>query len=851
MRLSARFISVPFLFTIFYLIFAILSFAQTPTPTSRVDLANALGTGDNDHDGTADDLTVSGSVSANPIKANLSQTASAGQKAISIGAASGFNQKDEVAIIQMTGTNAGTWETAYVLDTRPKGRLLLNRTLTNTYTVDASAKAQVIRIPHYRNVRVQSGGVLTVDPWDGSKGGVMFLRVQNNLDVANNGKIDVSSKGFRGGVGSPAGGCPEANSPLYCPLGTSCWDIQRRDEATIYECCTTENSSRTACGVVLSRTDSEGPQERGGLAGGAGRNGWTGGGTVQRGSGWSSGTGDGGAGGSAGGGGGGGSLTANGTRGSDGGGGSPGGRVYPSGDCSGRSTGSQYTETGLEWISTRERSYDSCSSNDYICTDYFDSRNGNYLGFVSYHNDKGCHSESSESYSGGYPNVTRPGGAGGDFGATTVLSGSKILLGSGGGAGGIGSIGGTGGSTTKGPAGARGGGSNGGAGAGAIVIFAKDISVSGEVLASGGVGSQGTPGGPGEPGSVGGTTGAYSGGGGGGGAGGGGGGGASGGVIRFYGEDIDLGNNKVRVNGGTGVNGGSGNSGGGGYSQAGSGGSGGSGSLGGNGSNGAIFATYTRSLSGNTNPAANAQIGSVTPFSGIVPTPTPTPTPTPDPAFNNLAAYWKMNETSGNTVADSIASNNGTANGTTIVSGVLGQARNFDGYDDAVVVPHSSSLEGMSRLTISAWIKPSTIQYIGYIITKATIGAVIEPKNNPYSISRRASEIDALIGNGTTFRGVTGRTRLSADRLYHLVMTYDGTTLKLYVNGAEDASTPANIGALTSSAERLYMGKSASAFYGAGIYPFGGIIDEVGIWNRALTREEISRLYNGGNGLSP
>ncbi|MBI2195992.1 LamG domain-containing protein [Candidatus Daviesbacteria bacterium] len=756
----------------------------------------------------------------------------------------------------MTGTNAGVWETAYVTDTRPKGRLLLNRTLTNTYAVDASSKVQVVRVPHYRNVRIGNNEVLTVSPWDGASGGVMFLRVQNDLDVRNGGKIDVSGAGFRGGrVSETRNPC----GPTYCPLRSSCYASSECSNGTcwtVYDCRAGSSSP--------SLSASEGSHGRGGEAGGDGRDGWKGGSYIISTSG-SGGTGDGGAGGSAGGGGGGGSLAASGTRGDNGGGGYGGGKVFTS--CVVNSAPeSSFAEPGLEWIKIRERNADTCNAGDGNCEMYYNPNDGTYLGAKKYGDTASCANYSYRNdYSGGYPNILRPGGAGGQAGPLVGVPSNRILLGTGGGVGGFGGMGGSGGGGGGGAVGAPGRGNDGGTGSGAIIIFAKDISISGAILANGANGYLGATGGLGRPGEVSGTTNAYRGGGGGGGAGGGGGGGGSGGVILLYGENVALGNNNnVLSLGGAGGGGGGGAGGGSGYrlsegdTGGGGGGSGGNGSQGGNGSTGAIFVAYTNSLSGTTNPVANTQVGSVVPYSGIIPTPTPTltptptPTPTPDPAFNNLVAYWKMNEASGTTVADSIGSNNGTANGTTVVAdGKIGRARNFDGFDDSIGVPDNSSLEGMSRLTVSVWIKPSTVAGLGYIITKAIIGAIPESKDSPYNIVRRSSAVDVTIGNGSTSRGITGRTSLSTGRFYHLVMTYDGTTLKLYVNGTEDGSIPANIGALTANAVGLSMGKSDSAFYGAGIYPFGGIMDEVGIWNRALTREEISRLYNGGNGVSP
>lgn len=565
-----------------------MGFAQAPTPTSRVDLLNAFGTGDFDHDGRADDLTVSTTVNANPVKTNLSQSASAGQKAIFIGAASGFNQKDEVAIIQMSGTNAGTWETAYVTDTRPEGRLLLHRTLTNTYTVDASSKAQVVKVPHYRNVRVQNGGVLTVNPWNGSSGGVMFLRAQNDFDVQNGGKVDVSGLGFRGGTGG-SGVSMQCGDSFYCPAGTSCWPYPE-GESVIYEC-------RADRGLQVSDPNGEGPQGVGGRSGATGNHGWNGDTRT-----WGGGSrqyyvNGGGGGGGAGGGGAGGSLASStSANGQDGGSGGYG--VAATGGCfgSGTPTSETYPATGETILYYRYHQNAGC----YNECKKFESNN-EVLYSISYSCSR--HFTYYETQYGP-PGRGRPGGAGGLSNSALDFSGNKIFLGPGGGSGGAGGIGGSGG-FGGGIGGPPGSGGSGGFGGGAVVIFAKTINIAGEIVSSGRSGQTGTDGGNGGVGYSYGCSGDCSRGGGGGGAGGGGGGGGSGGTIRLYAETATLGTDRVKALGAVGAASGAGGAGGaGGWSNAGGSGSGGGGggnsTRGGTGSNGAAFVTYTRSFSGSS-----------------------------------------------------------------------------------------------------------------------------------------------------------------------------------------------------------------------------------------------------------
>jgi len=78
---------------------------------------------------------------------------------------------------------------------------------------------------------------------------------------------------------------------------------------------------------------------------------------------------------------------------------------------------------------------------------------------------------------------------------------------------------------------------------------------------------------------------------------------------------------------------------------------------------------------------------------------------------------------------------------------------------------------------------------------------------------------------------------------YHVVGTYDGDTIRCYVNGVEGSSTPYANG-ITDSAASLAIGRD-----GAG-REFDGLIDEVAVWNDVLDPSAIAALYNSGNGLN-
>jgi hypothetical protein len=100
-----------------------------------------------------------------------------------------------VLVVQSQGTGAGAWEEATVV-LPSGGALALTAPLGNTY----SAGAQVVRIAQYTSAQIKAGGSLVADPWNGSSGGVIAIRVQGTFTIAAGGSVQAIGAGFRGGI---------------------------------------------------------------------------------------------------------------------------------------------------------------------------------------------------------------------------------------------------------------------------------------------------------------------------------------------------------------------------------------------------------------------------------------------------------------------------------------------------------------------------------------------------------------------------------------------------------------------------------------------------------------------------
>jgi hypothetical protein len=216
-------------------------------------------------------------------------------------------------------------------------------------------------------------------------------------------------------------------------------------------------------------------------------------------------------------------------------------------------------------------------------------------------------------------------------------------------------------------------------------------------------------------------------------------------------------------------------------------------------------------------------------------TPTATTTFTTTPGSSTgLVASYNFNAGTGTTLADNSGNNNnGTlTNGPTwTTSGKYGPALAFDGVNDKVVVPDADSLDLTTKLTLEAWVYPT-----GTMSGWDTILMKEQPSSNLLYVlyaNGDANLPNAWLWLGSE-QGIQGTTTLPLNTWSHLALTYDGATLRLYVNG-QLVQSRSQTGSLPSTSGVLSIGNNS-------IWPdeaFFGRIDEIRIYNRALTQQEI------------
>ena len=200
-----------------------------------------------------------------------------------------------------------------------------------------------------------------------------------------------------------------------------------------------------------------------------------------------------------------------------------------------------------------------------------------------------------------------------------------------------------------------------------------------------------------------------------------------------------------------------------------------------------------------------------------------------------LVAEFSFNEGSGSVAFDSSnRGNTGAVEGATWASGRYGSALTFDGTSDLVLVPNSESLGLGTGMTLEAWIRPQATSDWSTVIMKET------PNGLAYSLYASTP-----YGGGGTWIHPDGSGDVSASRgtklplntWSHVAATYDGKYLRYYENGNLRATTLIS----KTTARSIIASDGALKIGGNSVWGewFKGQIDEVRVYNRALSKSEI------------
>ena len=198
-----------------------------------------------------------------------------------------------------------------------------------------------------------------------------------------------------------------------------------------------------------------------------------------------------------------------------------------------------------------------------------------------------------------------------------------------------------------------------------------------------------------------------------------------------------------------------------------------------------------------------------------------------------LVAYYSFDDCSAKDLSGN--GNDGIIYGAKCVDGKFGKALRFDGVDDYVEVPDSPSLDITDEITIEVWVKGYGFAGDFRQIVGKSPDTVLRHLNFAYDLRvDKAGPLRFSINNGD-WQYVLAT--IEEGKWYHVVGTYDGSEMRLYVNG-ELKDTKSVSGSIITNDAPVSIGRLPAYDY------WNGTIDEVRIYNRALSAEEISDLYN-------
>jgi hypothetical protein len=230
---------------------------------------------------------------------------------------------------------------------------------------------------------------------------------------------------------------------------------------------------------------------------------------------------------------------------------------------------------------------------------------------------------------------------------------------------------------------------------------------------------------------------------------------------------------------------------------------------------------------------------------------TTTSTTTSSSLTNNLAGYWKLDESSGN--ASDATSNGFTLTNNNSVSFSTGKINNG-------AVFASASNKNFSRSSASGLVPSSTLTVSAWVYLASNNGETIVSKGNlgtyggPYAFAINVTNgLSFYSSNGSSAGWAGVNWTPSLNTWYHVAVTFNAGSVTFYVNGVQQGTTQsAVVSSLNQSDTNSFFAGAYSTSGGttANAAFFDGKMDEVGIWYRVLSGSEISPLYNSGSGLS-
>ena len=198
-------------------------------------------------------------------------------------------------------------------------------------------------------------------------------------------------------------------------------------------------------------------------------------------------------------------------------------------------------------------------------------------------------------------------------------------------------------------------------------------------------------------------------------------------------------------------------------------------------------------------------------------------------ANGELVGYWSFDKADGVTDMSGNGHDGIIHGNPQTVEGKIGEALEFNGTTDYVAIPDHKAISELKTLSMSAWIQPKKLGAWVAVLEKGihqnwSYGFFIEPDGT--------LSFEVSTGPANNLVCCVGNFALKTDEWYHIFGSYDGKSVKAYVNGKLEGEMPgANDIHITEGLPFTIGSRNGQNF-------FAGAVDEVAFWNEAISVEE-------------
>ena len=210
----------------------------------------------------------------------------------------------------------------------------------------------------------------------------------------------------------------------------------------------------------------------------------------------------------------------------------------------------------------------------------------------------------------------------------------------------------------------------------------------------------------------------------------------------------------------------------------------------------------------------------------------------PAPIYAGLRAWWKFDETSGATAADSTGRpQHGTVSGAAWSAGIAGGALAFDGIDDGVLAGAAASLLGGTDFTLSAWVKLAPGAPGGVVLQQREPGTGGDQGQYGLKVNSDGTA-SFYVADGSSYQFNLGASAtVNNGEWRHLAAVREGTAGRLYLDGVPIAQATGSLRPLAAHAVSIGYDHRENN------QRFKGSLDDLRLYERALTLAEIKTLH--------